>query len=408
MQSRRRRKSDGPWIRRCTEPSPHAILLPVAIVVSLFISGTSFAFHSGGTGFCAGCHRSEMRSHRTVATDHGPGGWIPTDTAGALLRGLDASSTCLRCHAGSLDAPSVLGRQGAAHTSGGDFYWLKRSFSWVENGRQLKSSGESHGHNIVALEYGLRADSRNSSAPGGSYPTAAMSCTSCHDPHAVKPSPSTSELQANQLSRNLGAPKATYRLLAGRGYVPRGSVAAFDHAAPVAVASPQRYSESDADHPAYGSGMSEWCSNCHGALSKDGPHRTHASGRHALLGKKATIYNAYIKSGDLSGTRNNAYLALVPFETNTSDPQFLNPLSRLGPTHNASVMCVTCHRAHASPFANAGRWDFQATFLSQSHPQIGDLGATVQDVGARYGRESIVSRFGKYQRQLCNKCHGMD
>lgn len=392
--------------------NPRSIAILAALSAFIVLSGESRAFHSGGSGFCVGCHRAEITSRQTLKEAQDPGGWIPSGDAspGAMLRGMDASSTCLRCHAGALDTPSVLGQLSPSRGAAGDFYWLKRNFSWLSGGQQRSSSGNSHGHNIVAVEYGLWADPSRSVAPGGTYPAQAMSCISCHDPHAVLPSPSTNDQQASTLTQNLGAKRANYRLLGGRDY--QGGAAAsgisFRYAAPIAVASDKTWNESETDHPAYGSGMSEWCANCHGGILDGRAKHGHPAGRSATLGRRATIYNAYRRTGDLTGDSSRSYLPLVPFEQNVDNVDLLDPTSQAGPGGSASVMCVSCHRAHASPFASAGRWDFSVTFLAQSHPALGDLGATGNDVSESYGGRSVVSQFGEHQRQLCNKCHGQD
>ncbi|NNF84014.1 MAG: hypothetical protein HKM29_02535 [Deltaproteobacteria bacterium] len=72
------------------------------------------------------------------------------------------------------------------------------------------------------------------------------------------------------------------------------------------------------------------------------------------------------------------------------------------------MMCLTCHRAHASAFQSVGRWDFRATFIASSHPQAGDAGASGNDeMDSYYGRH-VDAQFGSYQRSLCNKCHLKD
>jgi len=67
-------------------------------------------------------------------------------------------------------------------------------------------------------------------------------------------------------------------------------------------------------------------------------------------------------------------------------------------------MCLTCHRAHASPFADAARWDMSAMIMSQSHPLITDGGASQTDVDRKYYQYTFVAN----QRSLCNKCHIKD
>jgi hypothetical protein len=159
--------------------------------------------------------------------------------------------------------------------------------------------------------------------------------------------------------------------------------------------------------------MSEWCANCHSAFLNN---RTSISGKKhpAGNGSKLTVdiagnYNFYSRTGDLNGNQANAYLALVPFESGISDVHFLVPSSTAGPgLGNANVMCLTCHRAHASAFDKIGRWDFHATRLVNSHPQFGDGGTSGMDVVNSYYGRDILTAFGKSQRQLCNKCHLQD
>ena len=55
-----------------------------------------------------------------------------------------------------------------------------------------------------------------------------------------------------------------------------------------------------------------------------------------------------------------------PSNAGLPDPNELSPKSTEGPDQNSNVMCLTCHRAHASPFAHDGRWDFQSTLLAEA------------------------------------------
>ena len=95
----------------------------------------------------------------------------------------------------------------------------------------------------------------------------------------------------------------------------------------------------------------------------------------------------------------------MPFEWGTSDPTNLDPNSTQGPNATANVMCLTCHRAHASAFRAAGRWDFDAALLADSHPAAEDAGAGANDpLYSYYGRD-IVAEFGSGQKPFCEKCH---
>jgi len=156
--------------------------------------------------------------------------------------------------------------------------------------------------------------------------------------------------------------------------------------------------------------MSEWCSNCHnGILNSEhkagsGPFG-HPIGNDALLGDVLDYYNTYVKTGDFSGNDLTSYLALVPFERGVMNQTLLNPTSTRGPDSSSNIMCLTCHRAHASAFTYAGRWDFTSQLVADSHPAIGDLGATSMDVYYSYYGRNMLNDFGPGQRILCEKCH---
>ena len=101
----------------------------------------------------------------------------------------------------------------------------------------------------------------------------------------------------------------------------------------------------------------------------------------------------------------------MPFELQETDPAVLvaRSVSLEGPDGTNNVMCLTCHRAHASAFNNITRWDTETTeFLAHSLPgatQLAAMGAIPDS--AYYGRD-IGTEFGEYQRSLCNKCHIQD
>ncbi|MDW7710822.1 MAG: hypothetical protein SCH98_10130 [Deferrisomatales bacterium] len=372
--------------------------LAMALALFLAFSGSpTRAFHDGGVGACKECHRMNRLDPEGTVTTLEPGG-----TRTAILLGSDPSSTCLRCHARSGSASNVLSADGSSFTPGGDFYWLTRSYSWTVMGREHQSPGRNRGHNVVAAEFGLGEDGVLAEAPGGSYPAASLSCTSCHDPHAVTTGAEGRPAELGQEE----APAAGFRLLGGVGYARSGSEP-FREAAPVARASSPDWRETDSNHTAYGSGMSEWCANCHPLMLAGGMHST---GRFATLDSEmAARYNRYVKTGDHSGDRSSAYLALVPFEAGTSDTAALDPSSTAGPEGGRSnVMCLTCHRAHASAFEDIGRWDFSATFLAASHPAEGDVGVRPGEARASYYGRDVAAEFGPDQRSLCNKCHALD
>ena len=384
------------------------MLFVLAALMTSIPSGVVYAFHEGGKDFCKGCHVvRKSRGRHMQDRHHRKGSW--------KLKGFDPSSTCLRCHAVDGKFYNVLSSDGSSYSAGGDFYWLKKTFTWIENGKLYQSAGNNHGHNVTAAEYGLHEENPLGSAPGSIFSsTAVLGCTSCHDPHSrtVKDG-YTGEIPVSDSSYghdfgikfNVG----NYRLLRGIGYTggKQAGGVFFQHPAPVAAANPQNWVETDSNHTAYGSGMSEWCSNCHPDFLTG--NDKHPVGNDATLSSTiASNYNSYVKTGDITGTKTAAYLALVPFESGTADTLSLDPSSASGPAQGANVICLTCHRAHASAFQDIGRWDFETTFVADSHPQPGDGGAAGNDVRNSYYGRDMVSEFGLNQRWFCNKCHLLD
>lgn len=369
------------------------------------------SFHNGGVGQCDGCHNI-----------HGSRDGVPLAQVSSrwLLQGADQSSICLNCHAGqgNPSSPSVFSPDGSALTPGGDFYWLTKNFTWVGGA----SAADSHGHNIVAMDFGLIPDALNSQAPGGTYPSVALGCTSCHDPHgrsgggtAGGGGPVAGSGSYGDTAPS-GAPLGNYRLLGGVNYNGGNKELgiSFLHDAPVAAQNPMvRFGESDASHVDYGAGMSEWCANCHAGMINGqdmggggGGRPHHPAGKQMSFGKINT-YNTYVRTGDLSGISATAYLQFVPFERGQSNPALLDPTSTEGPSANAQVMCLTCHRAHGSAFRVAGRWDLDAVLLVNSHPAVTDAGVWGNDVSYSYYGRNLEAEFGTAQVQFCEKCHGM-
>jgi len=376
---------------------PHRVTLPgiaaLAGILALALGGTAFAFHRGGVADCGGCH----------SVHDSPENPVSGTPNSLLLIGADPSSTCLKCHAGS-GGEHVLSADASNWSPGGDFFWLTRSFT----NESLTSDPDNMGHNVVALDYSLAVDGTNPTAPGGTYSSALLGCQSCHDPHGQVQNGTANGQLAISVSGSYGAvpPEGTiagsYRLLGGDQY---GSITS---APPIAVTT--GFGETDTIHVAYGQGMAEWCASCHPAYL--GNPDKHRSGNLDSLGAAvAANYNAYVATGDLTGGAGaTAYTALVPFERQETDKAILltGVTSGQGPDADDNVMCLTCHRAHASAFDNITRWDMQHELLAESWPTEQNLVAMGAVAHADYYGRDIAIDFGGYQRSLCNKCHVRD
>ncbi len=404
-----------------------SFILVAAAAVIIGLSGTSFAFHSGGVAECMGCHNI----HDAASTS-------------ALLVGGDISSTCLECHgetsaggyhiasmdiAGTND--NVIPRQ---MTPGGDFGWLLKTFTWDLRGANTEPGSE-HGHSIVAADHpGFVADPTNATAPGGTMDATQLSCNSCHDNHgklrrlsngtfATTGAPIVgSGSYTNSADPAAGQAVGAYRLLRGTGSTAGSGGVALNGVFNAVVASNYNRSESATQtNVAYGLGVSEWCASCHpDMLSATSPNHTHPTSAQ-FNSAMVTGYNAYMGSG-LTGNPN--FDTIVPYqEDNQTDYAALRTAANT-PTRDAStssrVMCLSCHRAHASGFAHMTRWQNDGEFIAADSVWPGTDSTSSIASQAKYamGRTSAMTlrayndqpetKYASYQRSLCNKCHVKD
>ncbi len=411
------------WIR-------HVMPALATVVLMTDAPCTAVTYHNGTIGDCGGCHSVHAVSD-------------PADSSGYQLQGSDASSTCLRCHAAAAPVDYQItthpvppsGMPPLALTPGGDFAYVRKHYSWLgHDGKPRYSPGDRHGHNIVARDYGYSADATLHFSPGGEFPASALSCTSCHDPHGryrvvdlagtvlADGPPIVSSGSYGAVPSPAGA-VGSYRMLAGQGYQPPETAVAFVQDPPIAVV-PVNYNRGEdvVDvRAAYGKGASAWCGNCHGRMLS-GEESTHLHPSNVDLGRVADVYNAYVKSGDISGNKGRAYSSLVPFQTGEStDIVRLTGLttSTAGPEATDRVACLSCHRAHASGWDGISRWNEKATSLTVNgdYPGIDASGAAAVGENssgktrAEYKKamyDRSVSHFAIFQRSLCNKCHLRD
>ena len=352
------------------------LIVSLSALLVCGLGGTALAFHGGGVADCSGCHTMHNSvAGQTVRTGVG--------TASYLLKAMTPSDTCLLCH-----AAYGQGAGGAGWGSGGDFSWITKTFSWDSHGI-TESKGDNHGHNIMSNTLNIAPDATLGTAPGGTYPSNQMGCNSCHDPHGQ---------QHNAL------------LLYGTGLTAANYTYNFNNAAPV-LKSPGRTtnktssstkSVSDTRHTAFGQGMSQWCANCHAGFRTGHVHPTDM----AIGSTMAAAYGSYVSTGVATGSLATSYREKVPFEVGIDCTVSLSTSSTAGPVAlQSKVMCLTCHRSHASANMFAGRWNFEAEDLSAAHPLAGDLGAPSADDLANKDYGEV---FPAGQKSLCNKCHVKD
>jgi hypothetical protein len=349
------------------------LILSMTMAILAMLASNALAFHDHGVARCSGCHtmhNSEDGAH--VDTAHAGGNSF-------LLIRSTPSDVCLTCHAvGHGDewagTPAV---PPAQHGAGSFIFATAPNVNDGRNGNLAANwiPGYKAAHNIVAPSMGGAADPVLLTAPGGTFPSSQLGCTSCHNPHG----------------------RTSFRMLNGTGDIQAGTYH-FDNAAPIADGISYSATESRTSHTAYKSGMSEWCANCHGDFHSNAAGNTnivHPTGI-SLGSTIATAYGLYNGTGAAAGNPATSYIPEVPFE----DPANTTT-STAGPTATSKVACITCHRAHASSEPNIGRWDFNLTTLTTDGAASGTY--AVNPYPTAPGTGDLPG-----QRSLCNKCHDKD
>jgi hypothetical protein len=169
--------------------------------------------------------------------------------------------------------------------------------------------------------------------------------------------------------------------------------------------------------------MSDWCRNCHANIHTTAAPTplVHPAGNpNGILSVAYTsYYDQYVKDGDLTGIEANAYLSLTPFEVGTSNYAILKSIVTTSPSKGPSttdgspaVMCLSCHRAHASGWDGGMRWNNKTTkivhngkYSQESDPfQPFGQGRTALEAQKAY-YDIPATIFASEQNPLCYKCH---
>jgi hypothetical protein len=428
-----------------------SLFLILAALTTFWSKSLAAAFHSGGVAECDSCHT--MHNSMSGLSMSVPISDIGAARGNPLLSGSDSSSVCLKCHAGQDTLPGG-GNANSHHimslnqsipterTPGGDFAWLKKSWSWfpipTDPTSRKDSPGERHGHNIIAIDFGYIPDTSTAGnvAPGGTYPVDQLSCISCHDPHGkYRQLPGGIFDTSGALitsSGSYGAEPAiiggtvnavgAYRLLGGVNYKPESlaNVPAFTEP-PMFATAESTYNRSEDTNDvvvAYGRGSSEWCRNCHNTIHDvvSGGSFTHSVSI-PLSDTIANYYNSYVKTGDLSGV-GGGFTSLVPVQRGdiASNSALYDLLSTQNVQLTDKVSCLTCHRAHASGWDKILRFPYGTDFMTimdgSGNPAYPDPAANPAEAMGRTQAEfqaalydRPASKFGVFQKALCEKCH---
>jgi len=268
---------------------------------------------------CSDCHVM----HNTVDGSPQNAGHFLLIDGDQASKVVSSNDSCLSCHDGTIDVINP-------DLGGGDY--PSGDFGDLDTG----AAGYNRGHDMEAT---LLLPNHSENAPkcdGDSFTVNDFRCASCHDPHKDKDDEPRLIRDGDEIpditpDSPANAPEAEWM-----------DMHWFINA------------ESDTWHNQYKSGVSAWCANCHSGMDNENSDSDfhHPSGDNAgasLKGAHRVNYGADYKFG-------------VPYE----DSDFSNagltagygPDGASNPTSgNEQIMCLTCHRAHASPYDYGGRWD---------------------------------------------------
>jgi len=315
------------------------VVLPTGLLLLMSRMGVGF------TGQCGICHGPGFamptfhdadhlicnKCHTMHASEDGVLPTMPGDSdpmAGPnphLLYKAEVTDLCLVCHGGDLNstgAPIVLtvdGTMGGVNyprLPGGDFYYPKND----------SHNGHSPGGTVIG------SDSILTQSPGGVFSSADEICTSCHDPHG-------------------GSPANDYRLLklkpgdwTGADLEVTGLEAHPGSDEGSSGGSQPGHSISNTI-PGYYSGFSAWCGACHGVFH--GSELTDpdvGNNTDWLRHPTDRILDTEI-AGNYSPT--STYDWEYPIEDVNSN-EIVDSTDE--------VFCLSCHRAHGTPYSNSTRW----------------------------------------------------
>lgn len=337
---------------RCVSPG---ILVLILLAIMLPISGTAVA---KVTGPCSNCHTMHYSQNNSILPEWDEGG--PHQ---ALL-----TTDCVGCHTGinsgnaDWDTPFVTdanqptygdtGTEGDT-LAGGSFYWVASDSSAGHDVAGLTTSGPA---TPPGFEDGRTA--ADDSSPGSDWGENKLTCAGTYGCHGTHYESSQTRAIHGAHHGNLGgartspgySPAAGYRFLVGiEGYEDS------DWEFQPDAGNHNQYKGLNSPETTDTSTISSLCARCHGQYHSNVTDSV--SGASPWL-RHPTDYDMS-NTGEYAnyGGSGNAYVPAVPVASETvttvkSNVEFNN---------DTIVTCVTCHRAHGSPYYKAMRWNYSGS-----------------------------------------------
>ncbi len=375
-------------------------------------------YHSYDGLICTDCHTLHNSENGTSAVVSGyTGGTNPNPEL--LYRG-DWTDMCLSCHKagqntsstaalpsvfdGGWEAPIVMTTDGNVPTGkampAGDFYWSNLDPKKGHNPAYTKGA-------VAATSLFMAADTTLTTIPPGGTDIMAAgksgewSCHSCHGMHSRFSGSYTAYRQIQRKVNGVLVTGKTDTAAAGvetytgaaettaAGYEPilsnsRGDIQGMNYIAARADTNPLEgaslfASESDTNKNVYRGGFSSFCSACHGDFHGGNGETRTANNTNTRLngawvrhptnvkmnetGSKYGIatYTAVVNNAQGTSPNPVGYDWRYPLVQPNSDFTVKSDVASMGVAGTAigddRMMCLTCHKAHATQYENMTRWD---------------------------------------------------
>lgn len=317
------------------------------------------------TGSCSNCHTMHYSQDGGILSE-----WSGQGPHQSLL-----TTTCIGCHTGSNrggDTPFVFSisaplydsygvEMGTDTLAGGNFYWV------------TQAGGDNRGHNVAGLApadpafpvppgfEGGRAAADGSIPGGGGWPAGQqVTCAGvygCHGSHAE--AHSTSAIKGGHHKGQSGHIVPSDPFTADSGYRMLVGVAGNEDSAWEYQPTPSRHNQyKGVDSPEVLTDLStigSMCARCHGQYH-DGSGNV---GSRSPWVRHPTDYdmgNTAVASEyrDYGGSGVNTYQVGVPL----ASVDVSSVHASVSFADDTIVTCLSCHRAHGSPWYRAMRWDY--------------------------------------------------
>jgi hypothetical protein len=297
------------------------------IFLCVLLTGFPSLLSAKVTGKCIECHT--MHSSQSPSPSEWTGkGWTPGITQGYLL-----VTGCIGCHSSDTNDTIITLVDGSRipivyntkvpnqPLAGGNFYWL-------ENTLDTEQEADARGHNVRDIDGN---DSNLDFAPGGSN-VEGIECGDCHLPRH----------HANDSQTVVDATGGWYRFLP--------NVKGIEDPDWEQTKSHTKHNEYKGGRPSSEKSMSNFCNGCHpvfythAEIGDSSPWLRHPSDE-ILPGGSEKEYSDYTQ-----------YDPLAPVaRPDLSD--YTGPSSMVTAGEDM-VMCLSCHRPHATPNADILRWNY--------------------------------------------------